>query len=59
MYGIGVYYALLAAIQAFRPGADLPVVAPMTPERVLMTLYRERLEELRGFVAQRRRTVPS
>jgi xanthine dehydrogenase large subunit len=58
MYGIGVYYALLAAIQAFRPGADLPVVAPMTPERVLMTLYGERLEELRGIEAQRRRTVP-
>ena len=49
MYGIGVYYALLAAIQAFRPQADLPVVAPMTPERVLMTLYADRLAELKGF----------
>ena len=49
MYGIGVYYALLAAIQAFRPQADLPIAAPMTPERVLMTLYGDRLAELRGF----------
>ncbi len=49
MYGIGVYYALLAAIRAFRPEAELPVVAPMTPERALMTLYADRLAELKGF----------
>ena len=54
MYGIGVYYALLAAIQAFRPEADLPVTAPMTPERVLMTLYADRLGELRGFAKKPR-----
>jgi xanthine dehydrogenase large subunit len=57
MYGIGVYYALLAAIQAFRPSADLPVVAPMTPERVLMTLYGDRLAELRGLKNESERTV--
>jgi xanthine dehydrogenase large subunit len=57
MYGIGVYYALLAAIQAFRPGKELPVSAPMTPERVLMTLYGDRLEELRGLKTSSRRTV--
>jgi xanthine dehydrogenase large subunit len=59
MYGIGVYYAALAAIQSFRPEADLPVVAPMTPERVLMTLYADRLGELRGFRTRSERTVSS
>ncbi len=58
MYGIGVYYALLAAIQAFCPQADLPVAAPMTPERLLMTLYGDRLAELKGFKTGSRRTVP-
>jgi xanthine dehydrogenase large subunit len=38
MYGIGLYFALRDALHAFRPGADLPLVAPLTPERVLMTL---------------------
>ncbi|MBN2551612.1 MAG: molybdopterin-dependent oxidoreductase [Spirochaetales bacterium] len=57
MYGIGVYYALLAAVQAFRPGLDLPVVAPMTPERLLMTLYGDRLSDLKGFGSTIRRGV--
>jgi len=57
MYGIGVYYALLAAIQAFSPESDLPVVAPLTPERVLMTLYRDRLAGLRGFKMKSKRSV--
>jgi xanthine dehydrogenase large subunit len=26
-------------VRAFRPGAALPLVAPMTPERVLLGLY--------------------
>jgi len=39
MYGLGAYFAILDAMQAFRP--DLPAffTAPMTPERVLMALY--------------------
>jgi xanthine dehydrogenase large subunit len=41
MYGIGAYFALRDAIRAFRPGAALPLVAPMTPERVLTSLYPE------------------
>jgi xanthine dehydrogenase large subunit len=41
MYGIGAYFALRAAILAFRPGVALPLVAPMTPERVLGGLYPE------------------
>ncbi|NRT17231.1 xanthine dehydrogenase large subunit [Hymenobacter sp. 9A] len=43
MYGIGAYFALRDAIRAFRPGAALPLVAPMTPERVLGGLYPEAL----------------
>jgi xanthine dehydrogenase large subunit len=39
MYGIGVYFAILQAMKAFRP--DLPVrfSAPITPEKVLLSLY--------------------
>lgn len=39
MYGIGAYYALLSAVKAFRPGKSISVIAPLTPERVLMSLY--------------------
>jgi len=38
MYGIGVYFALRAAMRAFRPDGELGLVAPLTPERVLMQL---------------------
>ncbi|MBN1837473.1 MAG: molybdopterin-dependent oxidoreductase [Spirochaetales bacterium] len=46
MYGIGTYSALRAAMQAYRPELDLPLAAPLTPERVLSLLYPERLREL-------------
>ena len=49
MYGIGVFFALLAAVQAFRPKLDIAVVAPLTPQRVLMTLYGDRICQLRGM----------
>jgi len=39
MYGIGAFFALLNAIKAFNPGADIKFDAPMTPEKVLMNLY--------------------
>ncbi|MCX6315989.1 MAG: molybdopterin-dependent oxidoreductase [Bacteroidetes bacterium] len=39
MYGIAAYFALRNAILAFHPGADIPYDAPMTPEKVLMSLY--------------------
>ena len=39
MYGIGAYFALLSAVKAFRPGKQVPIVAPLTPERVLQALY--------------------
>ena len=48
MYGIGAYFALRDAIRAFRPGAALPLVAPMTPERVLGGLYPEFVAEPAG-----------
>ena len=39
MYGIGAYFALLIAIKAFNPSVDIPFSSPMTPEKVLMSLY--------------------
>ncbi|HRH58403.1 MAG TPA: molybdopterin-dependent oxidoreductase, partial [Chitinophagales bacterium] len=41
MYGIGAYFALRNAIKAFNPNADIPFDAPMTPEKVLMSLYKK------------------
>lgn len=40
MYGIGAYFALRNAIKAFNPAADMPYDAPMTPEKLLMNLYK-------------------
>jgi xanthine dehydrogenase large subunit len=40
MYGIGVYFALYNAILAFNPGAEVKYHTPMTPEKVLMSLYK-------------------
>jgi xanthine dehydrogenase large subunit len=39
MYGIGVYFAILNAMKAFRPDMKAIYSAPLTPERVLMRLY--------------------
>jgi xanthine dehydrogenase large subunit len=39
MYGIGAYFAIRNAIRAARPDKELPLTAPMTPERVLLSLY--------------------
>jgi xanthine dehydrogenase large subunit len=39
MYGIGAYFALRNAILAFNPAAKILYDAPMTPEKVLMSLY--------------------
>jgi xanthine dehydrogenase large subunit len=39
MYGIGAYFALQNAIKAFNPNYNLTFHAPMTPEKVLMSLY--------------------
>nr|VFJ99244.1 MAG: xanthine dehydrogenase large subunit [Candidatus Kentron sp. H] len=39
VYGIGAYFAILQAIRAFCPGSEIKLSAPMTPERVLFSLY--------------------
>jgi xanthine dehydrogenase large subunit len=39
MYGIGAYFALRDAVRAFQTHTALPFSAPMTPEKVLMSLY--------------------
>ena len=41
MYGIGAYFALRNAIRAFHPTAEIPYNAPMTPEKVLLNLYKD------------------
>ncbi|MFH1262986.1 MAG: molybdopterin cofactor-binding domain-containing protein [Pseudomonadota bacterium] len=38
MYGIGTYFAALNALRAFRPGLEPFFHAPLTSERILMTL---------------------
>ena len=40
MYGIGTYFALQNAITAFNPNYKQPFHAPMTPEKVLMGLWK-------------------
>ncbi len=44
MYGIGAYFAAEEAIRAFRPGVKLKVHAPMTNERILLSLYQSDLD---------------
>jgi len=39
MYGIGAYFSLSNAILAFNPNANITYSAPMTTEKVLMSLY--------------------
>ena len=41
MYGIGAYFALQNAITAFNPNHKLQFHAPMTPEKVLISLYED------------------
>ncbi len=41
MYGIGAYFALRNAIKNFNPSVKPAFDAPMTPEKVLMNLYRQ------------------
>jgi xanthine dehydrogenase large subunit len=44
LYGIGAYFALRNAVKAFNPSVDIPFDAPMTPEKVLMSLYPQPLK---------------
>lgn len=48
MYGIGAYFALRNAIKNFNPDSDPKFDAPMTPEKVLLNLYSQRVEELKA-----------
>ncbi len=41
MYGIGAYFALYNAVKAFNPAGNIPYDAPMTPEKVLISLYKK------------------
>lgn len=41
MYGIGAYFAIRNAVRAFNMENSLAFDAPLTPEKVLMNLYRE------------------
>ena len=47
MYGIGVFFAIRHAMQAFRPDSDLPFESPLTPERVLLGLYSDIKKDFR------------
>ncbi|MCB1123418.1 MAG: molybdopterin-dependent oxidoreductase, partial [Verrucomicrobiae bacterium] len=39
MYGIGAFFAIQRAIDAFRQTSPDEIISPMTPERVLLSLY--------------------
>lgn len=39
MYGIGAFFAIREAMKAFRPEDEFEFKAPLTPERVLCSLY--------------------
>ena len=40
MYGLGAYFALVNAMKAFRPNIELNYSLPLTPEKILLTLYK-------------------
>jgi len=41
LYGIGAFFAIQNAIKAFNPDYKIEFDAPLTPEKVLMRLYKE------------------
>ena len=43
MYGIGAFFAIRNAIKAFNPNALIAFDAPMTPEKTLMALYQQQM----------------
>ncbi|MEO6732090.1 MAG: molybdopterin cofactor-binding domain-containing protein [Ferruginibacter sp.] len=47
MYGIGAFFALRNAIKNFNPNLKPAFDAPMTPEKVLMNLYPEKIAALK------------
>jgi xanthine dehydrogenase large subunit len=45
MYGIGAYFSIMDAMKAFRNGRSYRIAAPLTNEKVLLSLYSERFEK--------------
>ncbi len=41
MYGIGAYFAIRNAMKEFKTDCEFEFKSPMTPERVLLSLYRK------------------
>jgi xanthine dehydrogenase large subunit len=41
LYAIGVYFALMNAIKACKPGLEAFYQSPLTPERVLTCLWKK------------------
>ncbi|MEO7766704.1 MAG: molybdopterin cofactor-binding domain-containing protein, partial [Ferruginibacter sp.] len=58
MYGIGVFFALRNAIRNFDPHLKPAFDAPMTPEKVLMNLYHEKIQSLNKSPATTEVSVP-
>ncbi|MCH6559574.1 hypothetical protein IH799_04365, partial [candidate division KSB1 bacterium] len=46
MYGIGVFFAIRNAMHAFRPNVEFAFDSPLTPEKVLMQLHSDWLDDL-------------
>jgi len=44
IYGVGAYFAARAALRAARPDVSPPLITPLTPARILATLYPEDVE---------------
>lgn len=42
MYGIAAYFAIRNAVESFNGNSEFSYTAPMTPERVLMNLYKSK-----------------
>ena len=47
MYGIGAYFALRYSMKAFRPDLEFSLHSPLTPEKILMSLHPELLNDLK------------
>ncbi len=48
MYGIGAYFAILKAMLEYKPDLEIKFKAPITNERVLMSLYSNVLETIKN-----------
>ncbi|MEN9570832.1 MAG: hypothetical protein RL172_2063 [Bacteroidota bacterium] len=46
MYGIGAFFAIRNAIKNFNPAAQPPLEAPVTPEKVLLWLYADKIKTM-------------